>query len=171
MKKCWAEATSRFVIPSVDNLISPRVGQLAALAERMQLFDQTVLMQLSLALEEALSNALYHGNLELTTEELHSMSYDLSAPDAETIVDTRRNTAPYADRKIHVFAELTRRAAKFTIRDEGPGFDHEALPSSDEVVSSGASSGRGLAQMRLFSDEVAFNDLGNEVVLVRHTDR
>ena len=168
MRSHWLDARSSFQIPNDHNLISPLVGQIRELVNGMQLFDETEVIQLSMALEEAVSNALYHGNLELTAEQLDSVEYDISASENVSIVDTRREASPYKDRSIFVDVELNRDVARFTVRDEGPGFDHAEVPSPAEVVASEKLSGRGLTQMRLFLDEIRFNDRGNEVVLVKH---
>ena len=165
VQRCWQETRCVFQIPNDYNLITPLVQQLRQLVEAMQLFDETECVQLSIALEAALSNALYHGNLELSSEQVHSVGYDLNDPDAENVVDSRILEPPYRDRSIFINAEMTRDAVTFTIRDEGPGFDHRQLPDPEAVVASGQLSGRGLAQMRLFSDELTFNDPGNEVML------
>lgn len=167
VQRCWQDTRCTFQLPNDYNLITPLVQQLRQLVEAMQLFDETECVQLSIALEEALSNALYHGNLELTSEQLDSVGYDLDEPDAENVVDVRIAEPPYRDRHIVVEAEMTRESVRFTIRDEGPGFDYSALPAPEEVVASGSLRGRGLAQMRLFSDELTFNDSGNEVVILK----
>lgn len=165
VRQCWLETKCAFEIPNDYNLIPPLVGQLAEIVEWMNLFDDTERIQLTLAVEEAISNALYHGNLELTTEQLSSVGYDLADPDSESIVDERRRQDPFKDRTIRVNAEITRQSVQFTIRDQGPGFAHSDLPSPEEVVASGELSGRGLAKIRLFCDAVRFNDQGNEIVL------
>lgn len=167
LRNCWDMTRCSFQIPNDYNLISPLVQQLIQIMEGMQLLDKTQQVQLAVALEEAVSNALYHGNLELTNEELNSVSYDLSAPDAANIVDQRRETSPYRERKISVETTFTRQQASFKITDEGPGFDQRNMPAPEEVVASASPGGRGLTKMRLFTDELHFNDKGNEVTLVK----
>ncbi len=163
----WRDTKCSFKIPNDHDLIPPLVGQIRSIVDGMQLFDETQRVQLSMALEEAISNALYHGNLELTAEQIDSVEYDISAADNISIIDERRAASPYKDRSIFVDVDLTRDQAKFTVRDEGPGFDHAGVPSPAEVVASEKLRGRGLTQMRLFLDEIHFNDRGNEVVLVK----
>src|SRR5436190_55213 len=74
------------------------------------------------ALEEALINALYHGNLELTSEELAEFRSRLLESDLDP-VEERRALEPYASRHIHVEGKINDREARIVIRDEGPGFD------------------------------------------------
>ncbi len=64
-------------------------------------------------------------------------------------------------------ADITAGQARFVIRDEGRGFDHATLPSDlSELLSSDDRQGRGLTHIRLFVDDVAFNERGNEITLV-----
>ena len=171
VQRCWMDTKCSFRIPNDYNLIPALVKQLRDIVESMQLLDNAGHLQLALALEEAISNALYHGNLELTSDQLESVGYDLENPDGENIVDTRIAQPPYSDRHVHVEADITRERAKFTIRDEGPGFDFAAAPSPEAVLAAGTICGRGLAQMQLFSDDISFNARGNEVILVKHATR
>ncbi len=48
------------------------------------------------------------------------------------------------------------------VSDNGPGFVHDRLPNTREVLSDG---GRGIPLMKLYSDVMEFNDKGNEVTL------
>ena len=150
-------------------MIPALVRQLRNLVRQMHLCDDTQLVQLSLALEEAIHNALYHGNLELSSHDLQGLGYDLAEPEAPNVVEIRMNQSPYRDRQIHVQANLRREQISFTVRDEGPGFQHQAVPTPEEVLATGTVSGRGLAQMQLFCDQLEFNATGNEVTLTKHT--
>ena len=57
--------------------------------------------------------------------------------------------------------------AQWTIRDEGPGFDVRALPDPTDPEYLERPHGRGLFLMRTFMSEVAYNDRGNEVRMVK----
>ena len=115
------------------------------------------------ALEEALNNALYHGNLELGSELRET---DRSA--YRTLVEERRRTQPYRARKIHVAMTVEYDHGKFVIRDEGPGFDPQQLPDPTDPTNLEKPSGRGLLLMRTFMDDVIYNDLGNQVTLIKN---
>jgi CheY-like chemotaxis protein len=167
MQKYWEENYCKFCLPNDYNLVSPLVNQLNQQVGSMQLFDATDRFQLSMALEEAISNAIYFGNLELTAAQLSSLSYDLNDTDETNIVDERRETAPYRDRHVFVEALLSREEARFVVRDEGPGFDHQAAPAPEQVVASVERSGRRITHMQLFCDEIRFNPAGNEVTLIK----
>lgn len=168
LRSCWVETSCHFRLPCDYNLIAPQVKQLTQMIENMQLLDRTEVVRVAMALEEAISNAMYHGNLELTTEDLANIGYDLDAPDTDTIIDIRRKTKPYCDRSIHVQADFSRDRIRVAVEDEGPGFDHAAAKAPEDVIADGTLTGRGLAKMQLFCDEVTFNESGNVVTLIKH---
>jgi anti-sigma regulatory factor (Ser/Thr protein kinase) len=114
------------------------------------------------ALEEALANALYHGNLEVSSSlrEDDDRAY-------YALVEQRVRESPYRDRRIHVEAKLSREQAVFVIRDEGCGFDPALLPDPTDPANLEKSSGRGVLLMRTFMDEVCYNNVGNQVTLCK----
>lgn len=119
-------------------------------------------IRLHVALQEALANALYHGNLEVDSElrqEDESIFYALA--------EKRRRLEPYRSRRIRVRAESDRERAVFEIADEGPGFDHRRLDRPVEPEDLTRIGGRGLLMMRTFMDEVVYNERGNVVTMTR----
>src|SRR5438445_5034956 len=109
---------AHFVLENDSTLIPPLVGHLEENLARMSLCEPSGLVLLGVALHEALSNAIFHGNLELKSEqrETDEKGYYQAARE-------RRAREPYRDRRVHVEAALTRDEATFVVRDQGPGFD------------------------------------------------
>jgi len=64
---------------------------------------------------------------------------------------------------------LTAFQAVFVVRDEGHGFDFGSLPDPTEPENIELASGRGVLLMRSFMDEVMFNEIGNEVTMVKRS--
>ena len=89
----------------------------------MRLVDDHDRVRVGVALEEALTNALYHGNLGVDSilKEKDDCSFSRLAAE-------RSRQSPYRERRIHVQARLTTREATISIRDEGTGFDPTTLP-------------------------------------------
>ena len=52
-------------------------------------------------------------------------------------------------------------------QDEGPGFNPDNLPAATSPDYLERPSGRGLLLMRSFLDQITFNDVGNEITLVK----
>ncbi len=123
------------------------------------------LVRLGIALDEALSNALYHGNLELTLDDLQKTR---NSPESlASLTEQRRQNPQYKDRRISLDVHLTPNSAKFVVSDDGPGFDNEDTFNnrSDDCLESGTN--RGTVLMRALMDTVSYNDLGNKVTLVK----
>lgn len=170
LMECVAQSETSFVLDNDVALIPPLVDYLQEHVMRMRLCDETGRIRIGVALEEALLNALYHGNLELSTDELRDASSGLLQPQGEDLVSRRRQQAPYKDRHLHVRARITPERAEYTIRDEGPGFAASSIPDHSDPATLERESGRGLVLMRTFMDEVRFNAAGNEVTLVKERE-
>jgi anti-sigma regulatory factor (Ser/Thr protein kinase) len=151
-----------FELENDSSLIPPLITHLQDSVTQMGVCDDADRLRLAIALEEALTNALFHGNLELTSELRDN------DPDGYTAeVQRRRAAAPYVGRRVHVDARLTRDQATFVIRDEGPGFDPSTLPDPLDPECFDKAGGRGILLMRTFMSEVSFNPSGNEVTLIK----
>ena len=162
LMECMTGAKCVFALKSSSALFHPLVTYLQERTGDMQLCDEADRTRIGVALEEALANALYHGNLEVRSE--------LRGEDDEAyrgLILKRLRQPPYRDRRIHVEVRMSRENATFVIRDEGTGFDPSSLPDPTDPVNLEKASGRGLLLMRTFMDEVVYNDRGNTVTLTK----
>jgi CheY-like chemotaxis protein len=154
---------SRFVLDNDVSAIPVLVGHLESDLTRLKLCDETGLLQIGVALREALVNAIYHGNLELSSE-LREIDggkpyHDLAA--------RRRNEAPYRDRRVRMTAVQRPHEVRYTITDEGPGFDPTVLPDPTDISQLERVSGRGLLLIRTFMDEVQHSPEGNQITMMK----
>ena len=157
-----AHSRFEFQLPNDRTLIVPLVGYLQQQITQRGICDESQKMHIGVALEEALANAYYHGNLEVCSE-LKEDDYEAY----EKLSAERAVTSPYCDRSIFVTAEFTPDEAKIVIRDEGPGFDPGSLPDPTDPANLERASGRGVLLMRTFMDDIQYNDQGNEVTMVK----
>jgi len=127
--------------------------------------DQAESVRVNMALEEALLNAIYHGNLEVSSN-LRNDPDRGDEPYREQI-EERRKHSPYRERSVTVRASFSAQQAKFTIIDEGPGFDPSTLPDPTDPDNIELASGRGLLLIRTFMDEVRHNATGNEITMIK----
>jgi anti-sigma regulatory factor (Ser/Thr protein kinase) len=163
---CMTSSQSVFVLNNDSTMIPPLINYVHRAIRAVGLVDEANGIRVCVALEEALNNALFHGNLEISSE--------LRTTDAETyrkLVAERSKSSPFQERAISIVAEITRADAKFIVRDEGPGFDPHGLPDPTDPANLEKASGRGLLLMRTFMDSVTFNDVGNEVTMVKSAVR
>ncbi|MCL6501030.1 MAG: ATP-binding protein [Pirellulales bacterium] len=91
-----------------------------------------------LALEEALVNAIRHGNRS------------------------------DASKRVHVHCKISADRVWVEIRDEGAGFDPRAVPDPTDDENLEVPSGRGIMLMRTFMSRVEYNEQGNCVVMEKH---
>ena len=124
--------------------------------------DETARMQLGVALHEGLLNAMYHGNLEISSD-LREAGESAFLAAAEE----RRRSSPHRDRRVHVKATMTPSEAVFVIRYEGPLFNHETIPDHTAPANLSKASCRGILLMRTFVDDMHYNATGNELTLVK----
>jgi serine/threonine-protein kinase RsbW len=92
---------------------------------------------IKLALEEALNNAIKHGNG----------------------CDPRKS--------VEVSFDVTGRRTIITITDQGRGFDPASVPDPTADENLEKPCGRGIMLMRAYMDEVRYNKVGNQVTMVK----
>jgi CheY-like chemotaxis protein/anti-sigma regulatory factor (Ser/Thr protein kinase) len=152
-----------FALENDPTLFRPLVAHLQDGLVQMRLSDDADLTRVGVALEEALANAMYHGNLEVGSE-LRGLDDDAY----HATVRQRREQPPYCNRRIFVRVELSSEKAVFSVRDEGPGFDASSLPDPTDPANLEKASGRGVLLMQTFMDEVSYNEMGNTVTLTKN---
>jgi len=151
-----------FVLYNDLSLVHSLVKYLQHTLRCVRLADEVDRLRVGIAVEEALLNALYHGNLEVSSE--------LKDRDPNLFEETARKRCleePYRNRRIFIDALVSRDLARFVIRDEGPGFDPTKLANPCDPENLEKPSGRGILLMHSFMDEISFNEQGNQVTLVK----
>ena len=159
------ETEWRFVLSNDLTQVAPLISSLRRESGRMNFLDETDMTRVGVALDEAIVNAIQHGNLDATAE--------LSGADMTTrhaLLAERRLARPYCDRSVYVSATFTRSQATYVIRDEGKGFDVSRLPDPSDPSNLEKASGRGLVLIRTFMDEVRHNDVGNQITMIKRAN-
>jgi serine/threonine-protein kinase RsbW len=100
-------------------------------------YSEDVTFAIKLALEEALTNAIKHGNRNDTSKQL--------------VV------------KFHIDPQR----ALIVVRDEGPGFSPQEVPDPTADENLERPSGRGIMLMQAYMTKVRYNDRGNEVWMLK----
>ena len=160
--RCTEKIEHAVVLDNDRKMVDILVDYLQDGITQMELCDATDRMRIGVALREALLNAMYHGNLEVSSdvrEEGIRTYHDLAQQRAEE--------PPYCDRRIFVDTRLARDGVVLVVRDEGKGFDPSALPDPTDPNNLDKLSGRGLVLMRAFMDNVVYNETGNTVTLTK----
>jgi CheY-like chemotaxis protein len=152
----------RFVLENNLSLIASAVQYLQESVSRLRICDDNDRLRVGVALEEALLNAYYHGNLEVSSElreQDHQAYYDLA--------HQRTQQPPFSERRIRIDARFTPDEAVYVIRDDGNGFDASIIPDPTDPANLERPCGRGRLLMQTFMDEVAYNEIGNEVTCIK----
>lgn len=175
----WQSTLAHFCLENDETAIPVLVSHLQQQASSLRGLDDTECFRLGVALNEALHNAVQHGNLELNSELRLEEGRPESAdefgqfpPDFYTLAEIRRRQEPYRRRRVHVTVRESPDGGRYTVRDEGPGFDRRLLaqdPTDAENISRPC--GRGLFLIHTFMDQVEFNERGNEITMTHRYRR
>jgi len=152
------------------SLIDPLVNLVQQTAARARLCDSSGQLRLGVALREALLNALLHGNLEISLERMEDARDQLLRQRDLPISPDSPDQDAVRDRRIFVNVHISTEEARIVIRDEGPGFDVSAVPSSWQPGGLEQEGARSLSLIRAFMDEVSYSTAGNEVTLVKRRE-
>jgi CheY-like chemotaxis protein/anti-sigma regulatory factor (Ser/Thr protein kinase) len=157
--------TEQFCLPNDRSLVPTLIKILQQSLIDFGLCSEVRRVRAGIALEEALLNAMIHGNLEVSSE---LRGVDDAAH--VRLVKERSQTLPYCQRMVKVTASFDGNRAVFAIRDEGPGFDIAKVPDPTKPENMDRAHGRGLLLIRTFFDDVTHNPRGNEIRLVLRKD-
>ncbi|NQT06088.1 MAG: ATP-binding protein [Candidatus Omnitrophica bacterium] len=106
------------------------------LMERM--VDKALIFDIRLAVEEAIINAIEHGN--------------------------KRNKRL----KVKVSFGIDNERMEITVEDSGSGFDHKGIPDPTEDKNVLRSHGRGIYLIHRLMDRIEYNDKGNRIKLTKY---
>ncbi len=130
------------VLAENQKLLIPSKTENIVLVEKLvddvcDLFDihEDIYGHILVALTEAVNNSLQHGN--------------------------KANPS----KNIEVTFKMKNDKLFFTVKDEGPGFDHTTLPDPTDPKNIEKPTGRGIFLMRHLSDNITFEDKGTRVIL------
>ena len=134
-----------------------------AKVDQLNLYNITA-ENITLALIESISNAMFHGNLEISSD----IKNDEGIKRFNDEVDKRKNEEIYKNRLITINYELTNEYVEYIIEDEGKGFNFKSLPDPRDPENFFKNSGRGLLIIRIHMDEVEWHDHGNIIRLRKY---
>src|ERR1044072_4087253 len=97
--------------------------------------------ELLIALDEAIVNAIKHGNK----------------------CDPRK--------AVHISAEFNAEGVRFVVADEGPGFEREKVPDPTDPCRLLEPNGRGLLLINHIMDKVCYNQAGNRLEMFKRVER
>ena len=136
--KAPRSSPGRLVFTIASDFAAGRAVQNRILEDvRQNGFKGNCFFAINLALEEALTNAIRHGNR----------------------LDPKK--------KVHVEAKVTPKRAEFVIEDEGPGFDRGRIPDPTAEENLEKCSGRGILLIEAYMNSVTWDRGGRRVRMVK----
>ncbi len=164
--ECSTSHQISFCLQNDLSLVAPFVDLIQKIVNSMGVCKFLSRVRFGVAVEQALRNAILHGNYQINEAPLENPTDE----EISEFIQRRSEQSPYRDRRVYVDVSITKEEARMLIRDEGDGFDTSAIPAPRSPEAMQPNVGRGLVLMQSFLDEVSFNDNGNEVTLVKHRD-
>lgn len=146
-----------FEIENDCSLIAPLLELAQRMCVGLGICDEANCVQIGVALEHAILNAIYHGNLEI----VHQSASD------EALIESRLAQSAYRDRRVLIEVRITPSEARFLVRDEGSGFNVKEVAANGRKMALTGAAGRGLFLMWAFMDTVTFDQKGSTVVMVK----
>ncbi len=127
-------------LPSDLSVVEHVIKLLAERCRDYRSYSQRTLVNLRVAVSEALSNAIRYGN--------------------------QGDPA----KKVRVRASIDAWTVRIRVTDEGPGFDPHDVPDPTSDTAIAEAGGRGLFLLKRLVDDVSFNEKGNSVTLTLRSD-
>ena len=148
--------STEFKIHSQTSFIYPMANMLSN--NIRWLVDPQLLnsQHIRLCLQESLSNAIIHGNLNISSE-----LKEKNIEEFEARLYEREHDPKYNQKSVFLTMNLTSDMVHFTIEDQGDGFDTSNLPKMDDPENWLREYGRGILLIQSLMDEVSWNERGN----------
>ena len=161
VRRSLSQLRVQYVLDNDLALVYPLTEELQKIAVGVyDQYDDSYQCHLAISLDESLTNAIVHGNLEISSDQRDD-------PDFAGLMMTRRLLAPYRDRRVYVDVTFDQAQMMIVVRDEGPGFEVSSVPDPTAAENIDKAGGRGLMLMRHFMNSVVHNAIGNAVTMIK----
>lgn len=151
--------TFRTELDSVHLIVERLIGELGD-----DFFDEDDKINIELGLIELITNALEHGNLNISFDEKTAACDNNTL---EELLESRMKDPTYSNRLITVNFEYTPEECIWSIIDEGDGFDISQLPDPTAKENLDSLHGRGIFMTKLFFDSLEYKGKGNQAVAIK----
>lgn len=163
LMSCARKMDFEFELDNDIELIEPLVDMIQGVVNSQGTLSHRCQVQMGVALENALTNAMCRGNLAMTRDEFPTLPRD--------VIADRSAQSDFKQRRVNLKALVTPDRVEFQIRDQGDGFDISSLPEAADPESFRDGIGRGLVLIQAFMDEVEYSDSGRCLAMAQNRVR
>lgn len=129
------------------------------------IFDDDDQNDIAIGLSELVTNAIEHGNLNISYEEKQEVTL---TDKLDELYFKRLSDSKLASRKVTINYEFSPKSCSWIISDEGNGFDWTAVPDPTLEENIIKLSGRGIYITKRFFDSLEYLGKGNVVKVVKN---
>ncbi len=166
LSQCLSECHCRFALENDPDLIRELARQVRQMMAGVGFADMVERIRVGEALEEALLNAMYQGNLEINDRELTQIRSELDDSLLAKLLEERRSEPRIRERRIQVDVFIAPTEVRFTIRDQGRGFG-AVFAGGDDAERFEAGQWRGRTLIQSLMDEVAYDEANHELTMTK----
>jgi CheY-like chemotaxis protein len=160
---CATKTEFEFQLANDPSIIDPLIDMIQQITLSQGILSHNSRVQMGVALEAAIENAIVRGNLEIDRSKIPFAS--------RKVIQERSTQPPFCDRQVYFRALITPALASFTVRDMGPGFDTSQVPEATDPENFREGAGRGLVLIKSFMDEVEFDGKGSELRMTKYRNQ
>ncbi len=160
-----AKIDASFSVDNDHDQVCRLVDLVQQLLSNISSADAIEQLRMGVAVEEALLNALYHGNVEISAEQWKQA--DQNDSEFNALIDRLGYEAVTGDRRITLDAKMDNDVVCFVVRDQGPGFDTSTFTDFDSDSCFERGHRRGSMLISKLMDGFSHNDRGNEITLIK----
>ena len=168
--KLVTRMTGSFQIDNHDYLVAPVYGGLLAISlVRMGKIPSEDRHGVQMALSELILNSIEHGNCGISYAE--KTEWLATGEAIYELIVNRCSDPKIATRKVYLDWDFGDDSCRFTIRDDGDGFDVLAFRNKLKHDANDRLHGRGIVMAQMVADRLLYNKKGNKVSMVINLDR
>jgi len=154
---------NKYVLP--NNILVAKEMSKRVVKNLTKYMDPSEVQLIEMAVFEMIINAIEHGNLEIGFEE---KTQALQNGDYLTYIIEKQKQPQYKDKKVTIEYSITPEQLAVKVSDEGKGFDYKRITQkTQEANENMLGHGRGIGLILRLFDEVKYNSIGNQVLLIK----
>ena len=163
VQRCLVARSLEFRLENDPTLIASIATHVEQELEKAEFGDDTVRMQISVALRNALDHAMFFGNLALDPNT--RLEGELIFREA---AENQRAMPPYSSRSVWLTVRIDDDGVRLIVRHEGEGTASIFLPETNNNADLEDPLQRSLILIQTFMDEISVDPSGTELTLIRH---